>query len=65
MTTPKAETVTAAKTEWIAVLHGQTGTIKIAYRSARHLARGLAEQTAGGWMVARVYERERETCTDE
>ena len=53
------------KTEWVAVLHGQNGTIKIAYRSPVALARGLHEQTEGGWMVASVYERERETYVDE
>jgi hypothetical protein len=38
--------------EWVAV-------------SPEALARGLAEQTAGGWMAAHVYERDRQTNTDE
>jgi len=54
----------AAKTEWVAVLHGDNGTIKIAYRNPAALAAGLAEQTSEGWMVASVYERERVTYTD-
>ena len=49
------------KTEWVAVLHGQTGTVKIAYRNPLMLARGLEGQTSEGWTVARVYERECET----
>lgn len=53
------------KTEWVAVLHGQNGTVKIAYRSPRALATGLAEQTKEGWMVASVYERVRQRCLDE
>lgn len=54
-----------SKKEWVAVLHGQNGTVKIAYRSPEALARGLAEQTAGGWMAAHVYERDRQTNADE
>lgn len=44
--------------EWVAVLHGQNGTVKIAYRNPALLAQGLKEQTEGGWMVAHVYDRE-------
>jgi len=55
---------TETKTEWVATLHGQTGTIRIAYRSPIALARGLAEQTSEGWMVAAVFERTRETYAD-
>lgn len=50
--------------EWVAVLHGGNGTVKIAYRSPLLLARGLAEQTKEGWMVAHVYERDRKTYTE-
>lgn len=53
------------KTEFVATLHGQNGTTKIAYRSAEALARGLIQQTSEGWMVAHVYERERQTYADE
>ncbi len=52
------------KTEWVAVLHGQTGTIKMAFRNPAALARGLQGQTAEGWTVARVYEREVKTYKD-
>lgn len=58
MTTQNVQT---AKTEWVAVLHGDNGTVKIAYRSPALLAQGLAEQTKEGWMVASVYERQRQT----
>ena len=51
----------AKKTEWVAVLHGDNGTVKIAYRSPILLAIGLRDQTREGWMVASVYERERQT----
>ena len=54
----------ASKTEWVAVLHGQTGTVKIAYRNPAALAQGLKEQTSEGWMVASVYERTRQTYQD-
>jgi hypothetical protein len=54
----------ATKTEWVAVLHGGTGTVKIAYRNPAALAEGLKEQTSEGWMVARVYERDRQTYQD-
>lgn len=63
MTTIVAQNI--KKTEWVAVLHGGTGTVKIAYRSPDLLARGLEEQTKEGWMVARVYERERQTYSAE
>ena len=53
------------KTEWVAVLHGQSGTVKIAYLNARALAVGLEDQTAEGWMVARVYQRVAETYAEE
>lgn len=53
-----------AKTEWVAVLHGDNGTVKIAYRSPLLLAQGLDQQTKEGWMVARVYERVRETYAE-
>lgn len=56
---------TQKKTEWVAVLHGQTGTVKIAYRSPALLAQGLAQQTSEGWTAAHVYERERSTYRDE
>lgn len=59
------EGLTMKKTEWIAILHGDNGTVKIAYRSPALLARGLEEQTKEGWMVARVYERDRQTYSDE
>lgn len=52
------------KTEWVAVLHGQTGTVKIAYRNARALAVGLEGQTKEGWVVARVYQRVAETYSE-
>lgn len=52
------------RTEWVAVLHGQTGTVKIAYRNPLMLARGLEGQTSEGWTVARVYEREITTYSD-
>ena len=53
------------RTEWVAVLHGQNGTIKIAYRNPAALAEGLKGQTAEGWMVASVYEREAQVTPDE
>jgi hypothetical protein len=59
MTTPADDTT--AKTEWVAVLQGDNGTVKIAYRSPALLAKGLAEQTKEGWVAQRVYERERQT----
>lgn len=49
------------KTEWVAMLHGDHGTAKIAYRNPLALAQGLRDQTSEGWMVASVYERERQT----
>jgi len=52
------------KTEWVAVLHGQTGTVKIAYRNASALAVGLEGQTSEGWTVARVYQRTVETYAE-
>jgi len=57
--------MTKTKMEWVATLHGQTGTVRIAYRSPMHLANGLKDQTAGGWMVASVIERERKTYTED
>jgi hypothetical protein len=53
------------KTEWVAVLHGQTGTVKIAYRNARALAVGIEGQTREGWVVARVYQRVAETYNSD
>lgn len=59
-------TNTAAKaTEWVATLHGDGGTVRIAYRNPAALAAGLAEQTSEGWMVASVYERDRKTYADD
>jgi len=55
---------TETKTEWVAVLHGDNGTVKIAYRNPAALAEGLKEQTGEGWMVAHVYERARLTYQD-
>lgn len=54
----------ATKTEWVAVLHGPHGTIKIAFRSPILLAKGLESQTHEGWMVASVYERVAKTYAD-
>lgn len=51
-------------TEWIAVLHGDSGTIKMAFPNPVSLAQGLAAQTKAGWMVASVYEREAETYAE-
>ena len=48
-------------TEWVAVLHGDNGTIKMAFRNPAALAAGRAEQTSEGWVGARVYERTRVT----
>jgi hypothetical protein len=65
---PTHETVTrpsSVRTEWIAVMHGEHGTVKIAYRSPVLLAKGLRDQTREGWVVASVYERERVTYADE
>jgi hypothetical protein len=53
------------KTEWVATLHGDHGTVRIAYRSPAALAQGLKEQTSEGWMVASVIERTRQTCPEE
>lgn len=52
------------KTEWVAVMHGQNGTVKIAYRNPAALALGLAGQTKEGWVAASVYERLRTTYAD-
>lgn len=49
------------QTEWVAVLLGDNGVVKIAYRSPALLALGLAQQTAEGWTVTHVYERARQT----
>lgn len=46
--------------EWVAVLQGGNGTVKIAYRSSSLLAQGLSEQTKEGWVVQRVYQRDRQ-----
>lgn len=59
-----------SKTEWIAVVNGsnslgQPVQIKIAYRNAAALAAGMAEQTAGGWYIVAVYEREAKTYAPE
>lgn len=69
-TTNKETTMTTTNTktprrEWVAVLHGQNGTIKIAYRNPASLAQGLAGQTKEGWVVASVYERDAQTTPDE
>jgi len=55
----------AGKTEWVATLHGDNGTVRIAYRNPAALAQGLVEQTAHGWMCASVIERARQTNPDE
>jgi hypothetical protein len=58
-----------AETEWVAVVSnnscGKPVRIKIAYRNAAALAAGMAEQTAGGWHVVAVYEREAKTYAPE
>lgn len=53
------------KTEWVAVLHGDNGVVKIAYRNTAALALGLKEQTSEGWVATSVYERERQTYQDD
>lgn len=55
----------ANRTEWIAVVHGQNGTFKIAAPNAERLATLLADNTANGYMVASVYQRTAEIYTDE
>ena len=55
---------TGTKTEWVATVAKNGSTLKIAYRNARALAAGLADQTAGGWVAVSVIERTRETYTD-
>lgn len=58
-------TQTAVRKEFVAVMHGQNGTIKIAYRNAAALAEGLIGQTKEGWMVAHVYERDAQTYAND
>ena len=55
----------AARTEWVAVVHGQTGTYKIAAPNAASMLAQLEAQTKAGYMVASVYQREATVYTNE
>jgi hypothetical protein len=59
------EAQATGRTEWVATLHGENGTVRIAYRNPAALAKGLAEQTGHGWMCASVIERARQTNPDQ
>jgi hypothetical protein len=55
----------STRTEWVAVLHGQNGTVKMAFRNPRAMAFGLEAQTKEGWMVASVYQRQAQIYTED
>jgi hypothetical protein len=51
--------------EWVAVVHGQHGTWKIAAPNAATMIGLLRDQTVGGNMIASVYERDATIYTYE
>lgn len=55
----------AERKEWIAVIHGQNGTWKIAAMNAESMVRQLEAQTKGGNMIASVYQRQAEIYTNQ